>query len=85
MLHSDNELPIAGSVLRLPTVIQATGLCRSTIYKLIGEKQFPSPVSLTRRAVGWRRCDVEMWLLNANLRSRKAGTTKSRHTSNDRY
>ena len=48
-------------LLRLPIVIQATGLGRSTTYKLVAEKRFPAPVRLTSRAVAWRRGDIEQW------------------------
>lgn len=47
--------------LRLPSVVQMTGLGRSTIYKLSSQKRFPAPVRLTARAVGWRRVDIERW------------------------
>jgi prophage regulatory protein len=47
--------------LRLPSVIRRTGLGRSTIYRLIAERQFPSPVKLAGRAVGWRRTDLDQW------------------------
>ena len=49
------------SLLRLPTVIQATGLARSTIYKLVAERKFPAPVRLTSRAVALKRDDIEQW------------------------
>ncbi|EOV2330717.1 AlpA family phage regulatory protein [Pseudomonas aeruginosa] len=39
-------------VLRLDAVVQVTGLARSTIYKLVGEGEFPRPVPLTGRSVG---------------------------------
>lgn len=48
-------------LLRMTAVIQVTGLARSTIYKLIAEDKFPSPVRLVGRAVAWRRADVEIW------------------------
>lgn len=48
-------------LLRITAVIQATGLGRSTIYKLIAEDKFPLPVQLTGRAVAWRRADLERW------------------------
>jgi prophage regulatory protein len=47
--------------MRLTSVMLATGLARSTIYKLIAARQFPAQVRLTGRAVGWRRTDVESW------------------------
>ena len=48
-------------LLRIGTVVRVTGLGRSTIYLLVAHDQFPSPVRLTRKAVGWRRVDVERW------------------------
>lgn len=46
---------------RLPTVIQATGLGRSTIYRLIADGAFPPPVRLGPRAVAWRWADLDRW------------------------
>jgi prophage regulatory protein len=47
--------------LRMPSVTRRTGLARSTIYRLIAEQSFPSPVKLAGRAVGWRRVDLDRW------------------------
>jgi len=49
------------AILRLPEVMRLTGLGRSTIYRLLAVGQFPSPVQLSVRAVGWRRSDVDNW------------------------
>jgi prophage regulatory protein len=46
---------------RLPTVIQATGLGRSTIYRLVANGTFPAPVHLSPRAVAWRWSDLDRW------------------------
>jgi prophage regulatory protein len=46
---------------RLPTVLAATGLGRSTIYRLIANGSFPAPVRLGPRAVGWRWSDLDRW------------------------
>lgn len=48
-------------LLRLPAVLRTTGLGRSTLYRLISERAFPSPVKLSRRAVGWRQEEVQRW------------------------
>ena len=40
-------------ILRLPAVKERTGLSRSTIYLQIAKGNFPSPISLGDRAVGW--------------------------------
>ncbi len=49
--------------LRLPAVLRATGLGRSTVYRLVAEHRFPAPVKLASRAVGWRHDDVRQWTL----------------------
>ena len=47
--------------VRMPMVLQITGLGRSTIYRLIAEKKFPVPVRLGDRAVAWRQVDLDAW------------------------
>ncbi len=49
-------------ILRLPEVLQKTGLRRSTIYSKIKQKQFPQQVHLSERAVGWIASDVQQWI-----------------------
>lgn len=49
-------------ILRLPSVKARTGLSRSTIYLRISEGNFPTPVSLGGRAVGWIEAEVNDWL-----------------------
>ena len=46
---------------RLPTVMQATGLGRSTIYRLVASGAFPAPVHVGPRAVAWRWADFDHW------------------------
>jgi prophage regulatory protein len=47
--------------VRMAAVVRMTGLGRSTIYRLMAEDKFPSPVRLAKRAVAWRRVDLEVW------------------------
>lgn len=47
--------------LRITGVVRLTGLGRSTIYRLMAEDKFPSPVRLAKRAIAWRRADLERW------------------------
>jgi len=47
--------------VRMRSVIRMTGLCRSTIYRLVAQDKFPSPVRLAARAIAWRRIDLERW------------------------
>lgn len=49
-------------IYRLRDLMQLTGLSRSTIYGLIQEGKFPSPIKLTKRASGWRSSDIATWI-----------------------
>ena len=49
-------------ILRLPIVLDRTGLSRSTVYQRVMEGRFPRPVSLGARAVGWIETEVEEWI-----------------------
>lgn len=47
--------------LRLPAVMEATGMSRTTIYKRIKDGTFPKPVQLGLRSVAWDQTEVAMW------------------------
>jgi prophage regulatory protein len=51
----------APAFVRLTAVIHMTGLGRTTIYRLMAQDKFPSPVRLAKRAIVWRRIDLEQW------------------------
>jgi prophage regulatory protein len=63
---------MATTILRLPTVKARTGLSRSTIYLRVSEGNFPKPVSLGGRAVGWVEAEINDWLNNQIEISRMA-------------
>ncbi|MBA4500877.1 AlpA family transcriptional regulator [Marinobacterium marinum] len=50
-------------IIKLAEVIRVTGLSRSSIYRKINEKSFPSPVSLGHKSVGWVEDEVQQWIL----------------------
>jgi prophage regulatory protein len=39
-----------------------TGLATSTLYAKMQAGEFPRPIKLGRRAVGWKSNDVELWI-----------------------
>jgi prophage regulatory protein len=49
-------------IVRLPAVKEKTGLSRSTIYLKVAAGEFPRPVSLGLRAIGWVESDIDSWL-----------------------
>lgn len=64
-------------ILRIKTVIQMTGLSRSSIYEKINphssyyEPQFPRPISLGASAIGWVEHEVQAWI-NQRIQDRQA-------------
>ncbi len=50
------------AILRLPAVKTRTGLGRSTIYALISRGDFPKPVLLGTRAVGFLEHEIDAWI-----------------------
>jgi prophage regulatory protein len=53
---------VASTILRRREVEKLTGLARSTIYQYVKAGDFPPPVRLGARAVGWRYADVLDWI-----------------------
>lgn len=49
------------TILRRDEVERATGLPRSTIYAKIAAGNFPKPIQLSARAVGWLESDIIAW------------------------
>ncbi|OIQ70916.1 prophage CP4-57 regulatory protein (AlpA) [mine drainage metagenome] len=49
-------------ILKRRAVEAATGLSRSSVYRLAAAGQFPKPISLGPRAVGWRADEINRWI-----------------------
>ncbi|CAH7026804.1 helix-turn-helix transcriptional regulator [Vibrio sp. 10N.222.54.F12] len=49
-------------IIRLPEVIQKTGLSRSSIYLRMSKQEFPKSISIGDRAVGWIEDDINNWV-----------------------
>ena len=54
----------ADRIIRLPAVLNRTGLSRSTLYRKIGEGTFPRQLKIGARCAGWRESAVQEWLRN---------------------
>ena len=53
---------MTNEILRKPRVLAIIGIGNTSLYAAIKRGDFPAPVKLGVRAVGWRRSDVENWL-----------------------
>lgn len=51
-------------ILRLPAVLERTGLSRSTLYRKIKAGTFPKQFAISTRCAGWREFSVTQWMAN---------------------
>jgi prophage regulatory protein len=58
------------SFMRLPKVIEVTGLKKTSIYNRMKEKTFPLSVQLGPRTVGWIASEVDQWVAERIAESR---------------
>lgn len=49
-------------ILRIRTVLQRTGLSRSTLYRKINDGSFPRQVPISIHGAGWRESAVNRWI-----------------------
>ena len=49
-------------ILRLPEVMQRTGLSRSVIYSRMADDTFPQSVQLGTRSIGFVEHEVDAWI-----------------------
>jgi prophage regulatory protein len=51
-------------ILRIKTVLDRTGLSRSTMYRKMQKGTFPRNIKISTRCAGWRESAVDAWLHN---------------------
>ncbi|MDC0520940.1 AlpA family transcriptional regulator [bacterium] len=49
-------------LMRRSQLEERLGLTRSSIYKMMDDGEFPRPMKIGRRAVGWRADEIAQWL-----------------------
>lgn len=59
-------------LLRLPQVIELTGLGRDTIYRYIRAGRFPAQRRITDRASAWHLEEIEAWISSRPLANARA-------------
>lgn len=60
-MSSEQARPVI-NISRLQDVMKMTGLPQSSIYYLIAKGDFPRPIALSAKRVGWCLSDVQAWL-----------------------
>lgn len=51
-------------ILRLPAVLDRTGLSRATLYRKVADGTFPKQVRIAKRCCGWREAEIAIWIRN---------------------
>jgi prophage regulatory protein len=57
-------MPEPDRIIRLKTVLNRSGLSRSTVYRKINEGTFPPQVKVSLNGVGWRESELNRWIAN---------------------
>jgi len=57
-------------IIRLPAVLERTGLGRSTLFAKIKAEQFPRQIKLGARSSGWLADEVDAWIQQCKAASR---------------
>ena len=60
--RANGPVDIDRRVLRMPAVMERTGLSRASIYRLIKADDFPAAIRLGSRAVGWPAQRIDEWI-----------------------
>lgn len=55
-------MPVSERIIRLPTVLNRTGLSRSTLYRKIAEGTFPAQVQISVHGAGWWESAINRWI-----------------------
>ncbi len=56
------------NLIRVREVMERTGLSRTVLYRKVKHKDFPPPVRLTARCVGWLESEIDEWV-NQRIRT----------------
>jgi len=65
MLKQPKQTPLSDALMRLPAVLAAVGVGRSTWWRWVAEGYAPKAVHLGRRTTVWRASDIQRFIDNA--------------------
>ena len=57
-------------IIGLPEVIERTSSKRSSLYAMVANNEFPTPIKLSARRVGWVEAEVNDWIQSRITASR---------------
>ncbi len=71
-------------ILRRPAVEEKSGYSRSTIYEEMSKGNFPRPVKIGARAVGWLESEICEWIEARKAARELALAMPEKRTANSR-
>jgi prophage regulatory protein len=77
--HLQEQDGIVMRILRLKAVADKIGTSSRTVYNLINRSDFPRPISVGMKSVGWIESEIDNWLMariDARDRELKSGAAK---------
>ncbi len=60
-------MPRPERIIRLRTVLERTGLSRSSIYRKIAEGTFPAQLKIGVHGAGWHESAINRWIADPAL------------------
>ena len=57
-----SEMPEPDKILRMRTVLERTGLSRSTVYRKMHDGTFPNQIRISEHCRGWRESAINCWM-----------------------
>lgn len=57
-----NRAITSDKILRMRTVLERTGLSRSTVYRKVQDGTFPPKVKISEHCCGWRESEINRWM-----------------------
>ena len=55
-------MPDPDRIIRIRTVLNRTGLSRSTLYRKMADGSFPQRLKLGEHSAGWRESAIDRWV-----------------------
>ena len=65
-------------IIRLRTVLDRTGLSRSTVYRKIADGTFPAQVRISVHGAGWHESAINEWIADPMAYGREVSPTTVR-------
>lgn len=62
-------------IIRLRTVLDRTGLSRSTVYRKIADGTFPAQVRISVHGAGWHESAINEWIADPMAYGREVSPT----------